>query len=286
MFGHFYNSSIRRYITLMGALFNHIEVSRVNTDGEIRTQKVPISFSNKERFVQKLHTINNTADGDESLAKVETVLPRMCLSLVDMVYNPIQKTNITNRQMISSVVGGRPKTTAQFNPVPFKFLFEVGIYTRHEDDMLQIVEQILPYFQPNFSCKITELHTNEIKIDRDIQITLQSLSIDEDFEGDRFTRRRLEWGIIFELDGYLYPPIKGIENEIKTVYVDFFANAHRLAPEGTFESVDVSTCPDPTVSRDDWNGKAKFGYSDNTPIPVAPQESGVRGIPSGCPTED
>ena len=286
MFGHFYNSSTRRYITLMGALFNHIEVSRVNTDGTPRTQKVPISFSNKERFVQKLHTITNPADGDESLAKIETVLPRMNLALVDMNYNPIFKTNITNRKMISREVDNRAVSTSQFNPVPFKYMFELSVFTRHEDDMLQIVEQILPYFQPNFCCKITELHTNEIKIDRDIQITLQSLSIDEDVEGDRLSRRRLEWAIVFELDGYLYPPIKDIHNEIKTVYVDFFANSHRLAPEGSFESVDVSTCPDPTVSRDEWNGKAKFGYSDNTPIPVAPQESGVRGIPSGCPTKD
>lgn len=282
MFGYYYNSSIRRYITLMGALMNHIEVSRVNKDGTIRTQKVPISYSSKERFMAKMNTINNTADGDESLAKIETVLPRMNLTLVDMNYNPVFKTNITNRQMQTTFSNDRPVSTSQFNPVPFKLMFELGIYTRHEDDMLQIVEQILPYFQPNFSCKITELHTNEIKIDRDIQVTLQSVSIDEDVEGDRMSRRRLEWSIMFELDGYLYPPIKNITNEIKTVYVDFFANTHRLAPEGTFESVDVSTCPDPTVIREDWNGKAKYGYSDNTPIPVDPQESGVRGIPSGC----
>ena len=286
MFGHFYNSSIRRYVTLMGALFNHIEVSRVNTDESVRTQKVPIVYGSKERFVAKLQKINNTADGDESLAKIETVLPRMNLSMVDINYNPIFKTNITNRKMMSTFAAGKPVSTSQFNPVPFKLMFELAIYTRHEDDMLQIVEQILPYFQPNFCCKITELHTNEIKIDRDIQITLQSVSIDEDVEGDRFGRRRLEWAIVFELDGYLYPPVKNISNEIKTIYVDFFANTHRLEPEGNFESVDVSTCPDPDVSRDEWNGKAKFGYSEGVPIPVAPQPSGVRGIPSGCPDEE
>lgn len=282
MFGYFYNSSIRRYIVLMGALFNHIEVARQNGD-KVKRQKVPITYGSKERFVQKLQTINNTSDGDNTVAKIETILPRMNLSLVDINYNPIFKTNITNRDMRSQMTLGRPVTSAQFNPVPFKLMFELAIYTRHEDDMLQIVEQILPYFQPNFSCKTTELHTNEIKIDRDIQITIQSVAIDEDVEGDRMGRRRLEWGIMFELDGFLYPPVTGISNEIRTVYVDFFANTHRLEPEGNFESVDSSPCPSPEVSRDEWNGKYKQGYSSDESIPTGEMPSGVRGIVSGCP---
>ena len=281
MFSYFYNSSIRRYIVMMGALFNHIGVARTH-DSITTTQKVPISYGNKEKFVQKLHTITNSSE-EGGVAKIETILPRMNLSLVDINYNPVFKTNITNREMMSVMDNMRPKTTSQFNPVPYKMIFELGIYTRHEDDMLQIVEQILPYFQPNFSCKITELHTNEIKIDRDIQITIQSVAIDEDVEGDRFTRRRLEWSIIFEVDGYLYPPVKDINNEIKTVYVDFFANSHVLEPEGNFESVDVTTCPRPSdVTRDDWNGQVKTGMSSQTKIPSGSDPSDVRGVPSGC----
>lgn len=277
MFGWFSNSSTRRYITLMGALFDHIEVARDNN----RFIKVPITFANKERFVEKLNTINNSSDGDETIAKIETILPRMCLSIIDVNYNPLFKTNITNREMMTRL-GERPVTTSQFNPVPFKYMFELGVYTRNEDDMFQIIEQILPYFQPNFACKTTELHTNDITIDRDIQITLQSISIDENPDSDRFTRRRCEWSIIFELDGWMYPPVKDINNEIKTVYVDLFANTKRLAPEGNFESIDVGTCPDSLVTRDDWNGKVKYGYSDNTNIPSGDTQSGPRGIISGC----
>lgn len=282
MFGYFYNSSLRRYITMMGALFNHVAVARTR-DGVVSTQKVPISYGSKEHFVQKLNTITDSSDGDNTVAKVETILPRMNLNLIDMNYNPIFKTNITNREMMSR--GGRPVTTSQFNPVPFKMMFELSVFTRHEDDVFQIIEQILPYFQPNFSCKITELHSNDIKIDRDIQITVQSLMIDEEVEGDRFSRRRIEWSIMFEVDGYLYPPVKDIAGEIKTVYVDFFANTHELEPEGNFESVDVSTCPSPDVTLDDWNGKAKYGYSSDTSIPTGDQPSGPRGITSGCTEE-
>lgn len=283
MFGYFYNSSLRRYIVMMGALFNHIAVARTH-DGVTKTQKVPMSYGSKENFIQKLNTITNSSEEDNNIAKIETILPRMNLQMIDMNYNPIFKTNITNREMMT-LEGIRPVTTSQFNPVPFKMMFELGIYTRHEDDMLQIVEQILPYFQPNFSCKITELHTNKIKIDRDIQITIQSIAMDEEVEGDRFSRRRLEWSIMFEVDGYLYPPIKDLAGEIKTVYVDFFANTHELEPEGNFESVDVSTCPTPDVTRDEWNGKAKYGLSSDTSIPTGEQPSGPRGITSGCPEE-
>lgn len=280
MFGYFYNSSIRRYVVLMGALFNHIEVKR----GEGRHQKVPISFGSKERFITKLHTIHNTSDEDDSIAKVETVLPRMHLSIIDIIYNPPFKTNITNRDM-KTVFHGKPVTTSQFNPVPFKFMFELGIYTRHEDDVFQIVEQILPYFQPRFNCKVTELHTNEITIDRDIPITIQSLAVDDMVDGDRFQRRTIQWSIIFELDGWMYPPAKEIHNEIKTVYVDFFANTHRLAPEGNFESVDSSTFPSPEVTREDWDGRVVFGYSSDTPIPAGDTPSGPRGSLSGIDKE-
>lgn len=276
MFGPQYNSSTRRYITLMGALFNHVEVARKD-----RHIKVPVTFANKENFIRKLDTINNSSDGDETYAKIETILPRMCLSIIDVNYNPLFKTNITNREMMSRP-GVRPVTTSQFNPVPFKYMFELGIYARHEDDVFQIIEQILPYFQPHFACKMTELHTNEIKIDRDIIVTLQSISIDESADSDRFSRRRIEWSIIFELDGWMYPPMKDISNEIKTIYLDFFANTNELKPEGNFESVDVSTCPDPDVSLDEWNGKAKYGYSSDMPIPSGDIPSGPRGVVSGC----
>lgn len=281
MFSYFYNSSIRRYIVMMGALLNHIGVSREH-DGETSIHKVPISYGSKERFIGKLNTINNSSDDDPTIAKIETILPRMNLSLIDMIYNPVFKTNITNREMLSRFVDNRPKTTSQFNPVPYKLMFELGIYTRTEDDMLQIIEQILPYFQPNFCCKITELHTNEVKIDRDIQITIQSVAVDEDLDGDRFTRRRLEWSIMFEVDGYLYPPVKDINNEIKTVYVDFFANVHELKPEGNFESVDTSPCPGPEVIEERWNGKYKQGYSSQTPIPSGDEPSGPRGVTNDC----
>ncbi|MGL6228661.1 MAG: tail sheath stabilizer and completion protein [Culicoidibacterales bacterium] len=264
MFGHFYNGSIRKYVVLICELFNNVTVSRTR-DGKTRINKVPVSFASKERFAMKLDKINSSTS-DMPIAKVETILPRINISLVDMIYNPQFKTNMTNRRMAPA--DKKPRSSAQFNPVPFKFTFEVGIYTRTEDDVLQIVEQIIPYFQPHFNCVINELYKNDVKVERDIPITFQSISMQEDLEGGIETRRRIEWTMIFELDGWLYPPINAVEGEIRTVYLDFQSNMKEL-PAENYESVDFQVDP-VDANPEDWDGKLKETYSANKPIPVDP----------------
>lgn len=263
MFGHFYNGSIRTYVVLMCELFNNISVSRVR-DGVTRINKVPVSYASKERFALKMDKINSSTS-DYNIAKVETVLPRINISLVDMIYNAQYKTNITNRRMAPA--DKKPRSSAQFNPVPFKFTFEVGVYTRTEDDVLQIVEQIVPYFQPHFNCQIKELYKNDVKIDRDIPITFQSISMQEELEGGIETRRRIEWTLIFELDGWLYPPINAVEGEIRTIYLDFQSNLQELPT--AYESVDMQPIP-VDVNPDEWDGRLNETYSADKPIPVDP----------------
>lgn len=264
MFGYFYNSSIRRYIVLMGQLFNSVQVAR-ERDGVVSYIKVPITYSSKERFAIKLNSMLSNMD-QSGIAKVETILPRMNLSMVDMIYNPTFKTGVNVR----STTLGAKNTVSRSNPVPYKLMFELSIYTRFEDDMLQIVEQILPYFQPNFTTRITELHDSLSPVDRDIQITHQSLSMSEEVEGDKMSRRRLQWDLIFEMDGWLYPPIVDLKGEIKTIYLDFNSNRVELNNEGSFESVDMEVDPR-TAQKESWDGKVKQTESENIPIPVEPE---------------
>ena len=271
MFGHFYNGSIRKYVVLMGELFNGISVSRTRED-VTRINKVPVSYASKERFAMKMNKINSSTS-DYNIAKVETILPRINISLVDMIYNAQFKTNITNRRMAPA--NKKPRSSAQFNPVPYKFTFEVGVYTRTEDDMLQIVEQIIPYFQPHFNCVINELYQNEVTIIRDIPITFQSISMQEDTEGGIESRRRLEWTLIFELDGWLYPPINNVAGEIRTVYLDFQSNLKQLPSEANYESVDFQASP-VDVNPDNWDGKLTETWTSDIPIPVDPEPPAPR----------
>lgn len=274
MFGHFYNSSLRRYIVLMGDLFSHIQVARNREDG-VEYIKVPISYSSKEKFMMVLDKLTNI-QSKENVAKVETILPRINLRLVDMMYNATFKTNLLNRSKTTRNPLGT--NVDQYSPVPYKMMFELGIYTRYQDDMLQIVEQIVPYFQPHFVVNTKELYDNDVVIDRDIKIVLQSIAIDEQIDGDNITRRRLEWTIMFELNGWLYPPIKDTHGEIRTIYLDFFANEREINPEGQFESVDTEVLPH-GVDEQDWSGDLRQTYTVNTPIPTAPTPPGVREEP-------
>lgn len=276
MFGYFYNSSLRRYILMLGDLFSNIQVQRVREDIGKTYIRVPITYASKEHFMMKLNkwTSVNNEDGP---AKVETILPRINLHLVDMMYNPTYKTGQLNRSAMSNP-NSKTGTISQYNPTPIKMIFELGIFTRHQDDMFQIVEQIMPYFQPHFNTTMTELFENEITFERDIRITFQSISIDEQIEGEKQSRRRLEWAIMFEVNGWLYPPAFDLSGEIRTIYLDFHANSRELVNEGVFESVDSEVDPR-DVEIKDWDGKSIQKYdSDSTPIPKEPEPPGPRGV--------
>lgn len=275
MFGYFYNSSLRRYILMLGDLFSNIQVQRVREDIGKTYIRVPITYASKEHFMMKLNKW--TSVNEDGPAKVETILPRINLHLVDMMYNPTYKTGQLNRSAMSNP-NSKTGTISQYNPTPIKMIFELGIFTRHQDDMFQIVEQIMPYFQPHFNTTMTELFENEITFERDIRITFQSISIDEQIEGEKQSRRRLEWAIMFEVNGWLYPPAFDLSGEIRTIYLDFHANSRELVNEGVFESVDSEVDPR-DVEIQDWDGKSIQKYdSDSTPIPKEPEPPGPRGV--------
>ena len=264
MFGYNYNSSMRRYSILLMELLSGVQVER-ERDGIKYYNKVPLTYASKERFVTKINSeFNNMRDGE--IARGETILPRIGVHMVDMNYNGQMKTAMNVRN-INKQCG---KSFMVFNPVPYKFMYEVSIMTRYETDMLTIVEQILPYFQPNFVCKMTELYDKATPIDRDIQITFQSVAMEESVEGDRSERRRLEWTLIFELDGWLYANFADLKGEIRTTYLDFNGNMKQLPTDGSyFESADSQVVP-VDVLKSDWDGSYIETMSHSIPIPVEP----------------
>lgn len=271
MFGYFYNSSFRRYITMMGDLFSNIQVKRQLTD-KINYIRVPITYASKEHFMMKLNKWTSI-NSQENVAKVETILPRINLHMVDFSYNAQFKTGILNKSVMAR---GLSNTVSQYNPSPIKMIFELSIFTRYEDDMFQIVEQIMPYFQPHFNTTMTEQYGNEIPFERDIKIVFSSASMDEQIDGDNISRRRLEWSLMFEVNGWMYPPVDEIDGEIRTTYVNFVANTKELGAAGDiFESVDHEVAPR-DVEIENWDGSSESTYSHDIPIPVAPTPPGPR----------
>ncbi|CAM0100282.1 tail sheath stabilizer [Vibrio phage K567] len=199
----------------MGNLFSGIYVARGDA-----YRKVPITVSSKEHFVAALNS--QELNGDGNMALVATKLPRIGLDMVSCTYDSTRKTNVTNRKLTRDLSADRPAMNKLFNPVPYDFEFEVSVYTRHQDDAFQIIEQILPYFQPQFNTMIRELNESEVLIDeRDIPIILESAVPETTFEGSAGEMRHIEWTLNMRLKGWLYPPTNAQFGEIRTIYLDF-----------------------------------------------------------------
>lgn len=231
MFTHFYHGTTRQYISVFGSLFDNITVLRA--DG--KTIRVPLGFANKEKYIAKFNSdLFKDKTGLEenvndlpaaSKIEVETILPRMGYSMNSMQYDPVRKTNLLNQKRFTRSADG--SQSAVKNPVPYNLAFELDIYTRYEDDMLQIVEQILPFFQPHFNVTIKDLSSgNDVVINaRDISIELESVQPEEDLEGEGGQRRVLQWSFSFLLKGFYYPMIRDNIKDIKTVINNLYSEA-------------------------------------------------------------
>lgn len=258
MFRYYYNKSIRNYVVLFGTLFNQMYAKRANKD---QPQKVPLSYSSKERFVAYGLNMNSQPHVNP---EVQVILPRMSYYMHDMKYNSKVKVNTLNYSVNvhEEITNGEVTRThkKQLAPVPYIFSFELGIYARYEDDVLQIVEQILPYFQPHFNAKIREYSLAGV-VDRDIYINLTGIRPQEDFEGTMHEGRRIiQWFLEFELYGYLYPMIDDA-HVIKRTIVNFVGDEEQLlTSEGDLLRVTSEVDPFDAEIDEEWTVKTTVEY--------------------------
>lgn len=212
MFDYFYHGSIRKLVIAFGSIFDEIYISRNNQDGTNSRLKVPISYGPKEKFIRKIQELDNS----ESRNTVETILPRIGFEITSMNYDTGRKMNTLNK---SYVTRNEEDGTLSYSysEVPYNIEFSLYIITRNIDDGYQIVEQILPYFTPDFT--VTMNFTN---VDKkvDIPIVLSSISSNEDYEGDLQTRRTITHTLSFQAKSYIFGPIKntGLIREVKLTF--------------------------------------------------------------------
>ena len=182
----------------------------------------------------------------------------MSLQMTGMSYNADKKTSIANREL---KLGDSSKPSYfQMNPVPYRFDFNLSIYTRNLSDQFALIEQITPFFQPSFNCVITELLNEEITINRDVLINLDGISFSNEFTGDVKEKRYLQVDFEFSLDGYLYPP-QGAANVIETVFIDFYANKTKLGADdvNSLEGVDWHGTVGSTTADEIHTNKTNIG---------------------------
>ena len=244
----FYHETIRKIVVAFGTMFNNIQLVRKDNDGNIvQSMKVPLAYGPRQKFLVRLRE-------DPDLTKqVAITLPRIGFEIQNLSYDPTRKLNRVQkfRKTKSSKSNA---LDVQFMPVPYNLEFELYILSKNSDDALQIVEQILPYFQPDYTLTVNDMADMGIK--RDVPIVLNSISYEDDYEGDFATRRSLIYTLSFTTKFYLYGPVTS-QGVIKTVQVDQYTDMPDKSP--VREQRYVATPKPTTADADD-----DFGFNETT----------------------
>jgi len=198
----FYNEAVRKTVVGFGTLFNNIELKKIVNGQVMEVEKVPLAYGPKQKFLYRLQ--GNPVDG----RKVAITLPRLYFEMTGIDYDSSRKTTATTKyRNVVPVEGSTTNATKvkeQYMPVPYNIGFEVGILAKSQDDGLQILEQILPFFQPSFSMSIKFIpDMDEVK---DVAIILNSVDFEDDWEDDFTTRRSLTYTMQFTAKTYIYGP--------------------------------------------------------------------------------
>ena len=194
---YFYHEILRKSVIAFGTLFNDIRIRHKDSSGvSISEKRVPLAYGPMQKFLARLE---QQADLNRAVQKIE--LPRMSFETNSVAYDSTRKAGIT--QTFKASDGTNLKKV--FMPVPYNVGFELNIMTKLNDDALQIVEQILPYFQPSFNLTVDLV--DSIGEKRDIPIVLDSITFDDQYEGDFSTRRALIYTLNFTAKTYLIGPI-------------------------------------------------------------------------------
>ena len=193
----FYHSITRKIIVAFGSLFSDIKIDRKNNEGvSEQVLAVPIAYAPKEKWIVRI-------DQDPTLDKhVYTILPRLSFEITGMNYDPSRKTNRTNYITCGDTQGGASRVYA---PVPYNIDINLYVLTKTQEDALQIVEQILPYFAPEYTLSIKAIP--ESNIITDIPIIINSVSVQDDYDGDFQTRRFVTYTLSFTLKANMFGPV-------------------------------------------------------------------------------
>jgi hypothetical protein len=215
MFQQYYHGTIRKYIISFGNLFNDIVIARLNTAGErVQSIAVPLAYGPKEKFLVRLRQDPNFEQA------VAITLPRMGFEITGMTYAPARKLSSTLKNVtLKSDDNDRLKT--QYVPVPYDINILLSIFVSNADDGAQILEQILPYFRPEFTTNIRLIP--EMNVVVDTPVVLQDISIEDTYEGDFDTRRALIYNLTFSMKAYIYGPVAN-QGVIKRSVTNFFGD--------------------------------------------------------------
>ena len=245
----FYHETIRKIIVAFGTTFNNVQLVRKDSSGNItQSMKVPLAYGPREKFLVRLRS-----DADLS-SKVAVTLPRIGFEIQNLTYDASRKLNRVQKFKKVNAGNNTRSIDTQYMPVPYNLDVVLYILAKQSDDALQIVEQILPYFQPDYTITVNDMADMGIK--RDVPIILNGISYEDSYEGDFEQRRALIYTMNFTCKFYLYGPVTS-SNIIRTVQADQFADLPDKSPKRE-QRLTVTPNPSSADADDD------FGFNETT----------------------
>jgi len=198
----FYFQTIRKYVSLFGTLFNEITISKENsTTGRLEQLiRVPITYAPKDKMLARVQ-MDPSIDRQSGTVP----LPYMSFEMTNVSYDPNRKLRTTGR-ISAKDIDYPSKLKYQYNPVAYNFGFRLYVYVKNAEDGTKIIEQILPYFTPDFTASVNLIP--EMDVNMEIPIIMNSIDQEDTYEGDFKERRAIIWTLDFTLKGYIYGPVK------------------------------------------------------------------------------
>ena len=261
MFEYFYHEILRKTIISFGTLFNNITIQKKDaSDTDFSVMKVPLAYGPTQKFLARLE---QSGDLNKSTA---ISLPRMSFEFIGLTYDSSRKVTTTQKIAVKDPNTAK-KVNKVFTPVPYNMEFELSIMTKLNDDALQIVEQILPYFQPAFNLSVELVDT--IKEKRDIPIILENITMQDDYDGDFSNRRVLLYTLRFTAKTYLFGPVTRVE-PIKKATLSYYNDdadrrdlAYRVTPRAVKDYDDSVVA---LLAEDIKLGDTTIALNDNSNI--------------------
>ena len=260
MFGQtFYHGHLRKYVTLFGTLFNDIWINREQDGTQYSSIKVPISYAPKDKMMARV-------DADPNLAKpFGIVLPRMSFEMTSLNYDPSRKLSTVKKGYVVQNSLDPNGNKSVYNPVPYDLNFSLYIAVKNAEDGTRILEQILPYFTPDWTMTINLVPEMDIKLD--IPTVLTNISSEDNYDTDYMTRRSIIWTLDFTMHGYVFGPVKK-SGLITLSNTNFYATLDQTAPvnerititPGLLANGSPTTNASSSLDRSEIAANSNYGY--------------------------
>jgi hypothetical protein len=239
----FYHGTIRKTVVAFGSIFNNIHIERKDDAGDVvQLMKIPLSYGPKQKFLMRIRQNPDLA----TESRVQLSVPRIGFEIVSMYYDNARKVAPTAQMKYQNSDQSMNK---QYNPQPYNIQFAVHVLVKHQDDGLQIIEQILPFFGPDYVVTLKDIP--EMGLTHDVPFTINNISYDDVFEGDMSERTSIIWTLNFTGKINMYGPVSQ-QGVIKKAIATVYPNMPGYVVEGDNERYTATVDPETAGPNDNY----------------------------------